>query len=54
LSAELSVYNLLNRRDDDIEFYYASRLRDEAAPVNDLHAHPMEPRSFRASLSYYF
>jgi outer membrane receptor protein involved in Fe transport len=54
LSAELSVYNLLNRRDDDIEYYYASRLRDEAAPVNDLHAHPMEPRSFRASLSYYF
>jgi outer membrane receptor protein involved in Fe transport len=54
LSVALSVFNLLGRHDYDIEYYYASRLRDEAAPVNDLHAHPMEPRSFRASLSYYF
>jgi hypothetical protein len=54
LSVALSVYNLLGRRDYDIEYYYASRLRGEAAPVHDLHAHPMEPRSFRASLSYYF
>jgi hypothetical protein len=54
LSVALSVYNLLNRRDDDIEYYYASQLRGEAAPVNDLHTHPMEPRSFRASPRYYF
>jgi hypothetical protein len=54
LSVALSVYNLLNRRDHDIEYYYASQLRGEAAPINDLHAHPMEPRSFRASLRYYF
>ena len=54
LSASVSVFNLLDRRDDDIEYYYASRLRGEAAPVNDVHFHPMEPRSARVSLSYRF
>jgi hypothetical protein len=54
LSVALSVYNLLGRRDYDIEYYYASQLRGEAAPVSGVHAHPMEPGSFRASLSYYF
>ncbi|HYX74772.1 MAG TPA: TonB-dependent receptor [Steroidobacteraceae bacterium] len=54
LSGTLSVFNLLDRRDDDIEYFYASRLRTEALPVDDLHFHPMEPRSVRASLSYRF
>jgi len=48
------VFNLLDRRDDDIEYYYASRLRNEAVAVNDLHFHPMEPRSVRVSLGYRF
>jgi outer membrane receptor protein involved in Fe transport len=54
LSATVSVFNLLDRHDDDIEYYYASRLRGEPAPVSDLHFHPMEPRSVRVSLSYQF
>jgi outer membrane receptor protein involved in Fe transport len=54
LSGTVSVFNLLDRRDDDIEYYYASRLRAEPAPVNDLHFHPVEPRSVRASLTYRF
>jgi outer membrane receptor protein involved in Fe transport len=54
LSAAVSVFNLLDRRDDDIEYDYASRLRGEAAAVGDLHFHPVEPRSLRASLSYRF
>jgi len=54
LSAAVSVFNLLDRRDDDIEYDYASRLRGEAAAVSDLHFHPVEPRSVRASLSYRF
>jgi hypothetical protein len=54
LRGTVSIFNLLDRRDDDIEYYYASRLRFEAAPVNDLHFHPMEPRSVRLSLSYEF
>jgi outer membrane receptor protein involved in Fe transport len=54
LSATLSVLNLLDRRDDDIEYDYTSRLRGEPAPVNGLHFHPVEPRSMRASLTYRF
>jgi hypothetical protein len=54
LRGTLSVFNLLDRRDNDIEYYYASRLRFEPAPLDDLHFHPMEPRSVRASLSYQF
>jgi hypothetical protein len=54
LSGTVGVFNLLDRRDDDIEYYYASRLRAEAAPVSDLHFHPVEPRSVRAGLSYRF
>ena len=54
LSATVSVFNLLDRRDDDIEYYYASRLRSEAVAVNDVHLHPMEPRSVRVSLGYRF
>jgi len=54
LSGSISIFNLLDRRDDDIEYYYASQLRGEAAPVTDLHFHPMEPRSVRASLTYRF
>jgi outer membrane receptor protein involved in Fe transport len=54
LRAWLSVFNLLDRRDYDIEYYYASQLRGERAPVNDLHVHPVEPRSLRATLSWQF
>jgi hypothetical protein len=54
LAATVSVYNLLNRRDDDIEYYYASRLRTESAPVDDIHFHPAEPRSVRTSLTWRF
>jgi hypothetical protein len=54
LRAVLSGFNLLDRRDYDIEYYYASRLRGEAMPVDDLHVHPTQPRSLRMSLSYEF
>lgn len=50
LSAVLSAYNLLNRRDHDIEYYYASQLRGEASPVNDVHFHPVDPLNFRLSV----
>jgi hypothetical protein len=54
LAGTVSVFNLLDRHDDDIEYYYASRLQGEAMPVNDRHFHPMEPRSVRVSFSYRF
>jgi hypothetical protein len=42
------VLNLLNNADDDIEYFYTSRLQSEpASGVNDFHIHPMEPRTWR-------
>lgn len=46
----LDVFNLFNREANDIDYFYSSRLRGEAAPVSDLHFHPAEPRSVRVSL----
>lgn len=44
----LEAFNLLNREDDDIAYYYASRLSGEpAAGVEDIHFHPMEKPSLR-------
>lgn len=48
----LGVYNLFDVRANDITYYYASQLPGEGAPVNDLHFHPVEPRTVRFSLQY--
>jgi len=50
----LDIFNLSNRRADDIQYFYASRLPGEAAPVADRHVHPAEPRTFRLSLRWGF
>jgi outer membrane receptor protein involved in Fe transport len=51
LRLQLDVFNLFNRQDHDIDYYYASRLPGEAAAgVNDIHFHPVEPRSLRLTL----
>lgn len=46
---QIDMFNLLNRRASQIDYAYTSQLRGEAAPVNDIHFHPTEPRSFRIS-----
>jgi hypothetical protein len=49
------MFNLLNRKDSAIDYYYASRLPGEDAEgVNDIHFHPVEPISFRMSLTARF
>lgn len=50
LRVELEGYNLANRRDSAIDYYYASRLPGEAQPVDDIHFHPVESRSLRLTL----
>jgi hypothetical protein len=51
----LEVFNLLDARADDIAYYYASRLRGEAASgVDDVHFHPAERRSLRAAVALMF
>ena len=40
--------NLLNARVSDVDYYYASRLPGEPlGGVNDIHTHPVEPRTLR-------
>ncbi|WP_409027941.1 TonB-dependent receptor [Janthinobacterium sp. SUN098] len=50
LHMEVEGYNLANRRDAAIDYYYASRLPGEAQPVDDIHFHPVESRSLRMTL----
>src|SRR6266702_2005717 len=50
LRFNFDVFNLFNRQASDIDYYYASQLRGEATPVNDIHFHPVEPRSARIAL----
>ncbi|PHV38848.1 TonB-dependent receptor [Janthinobacterium sp. BJB304] len=50
LRMELEGYNLANRRDAAIDYYYASRLPGEAQPADDIHFHPVESRSLRLTL----
>ena len=50
----VSIYNLLDRRANDIEYFYESQLAGEAAPVEDIHFHPVEPRTVRATVEVKF
>jgi hypothetical protein len=50
LALELEAFNITNRRDSAIDYYYASQLKGEAAPVDDIHFHPIESHSLRATL----
>lgn len=51
LQLELEGFNLGNRRASAIDYYYASQLAGESAPRNDIHFHPIEPRSLRLTLT---
>ncbi len=49
------IFNLLNAKASDIDYYYTSRLPGEPlSGVNDIHTHPAEPREFRASIDIRF
>jgi outer membrane receptor protein involved in Fe transport len=45
-----ALYNVFDSRDNDITYFYESQLPGEAEPVNDIHFHPVEPRTFRLTL----
>jgi outer membrane receptor protein involved in Fe transport len=53
-SAFVTVFNLFDTEDNDITYFYESRLPGEAAPVEDVHFHPVEPRTLRATLALSF
>jgi hypothetical protein len=49
----LDVLNLLDSKDDDITYFYTSRLAGEPDEgVEDIHFHPVEPRMFRGSVTW--
>jgi TonB-dependent receptor-like protein len=50
LSVRVDGFNLFNQQWHQIDYYYASRLAAEPGEVNDIHFHPLEPRSFRVAV----
>ncbi len=59
----LDGFNLFDREDADIQYYYASRLPaafsptgadEQAGGVEDVHFHPVESRTFRLGLEWAF
>lgn len=51
----IDVLNLFDSSDDDITYFYASRLPGEpAGGIEDIHFHPIEPRTVRAYLRFRF
>jgi len=53
-SAFLAVFNLFDAADNDITYFYESQLPGEAALVEDIHFHPVEPRTLRATVTVSF
>jgi hypothetical protein len=52
--AAIDVFNIANVKWNDIEYYYVSRLKNEASPVADYVVHPGVPRTVRAHYQYLF
>lgn len=50
----VDVLNLLDEEDDDIAYFFESRLAGETAGVEDIHFHPSNPRHVRVLLKYRF
>jgi hydrogenase/urease accessory protein HupE len=55
LTLQAEVFNLLNRKDSGIDYFYTSRLPGEPSEgVDDIHFHPVEPIGFRLGFTANF
>ena len=54
LIARFDVFNVLNQKASQVDYFYASQLRGETSGVNDVHFHPLEPTSFRLTVTKLF
>jgi hypothetical protein len=55
LQAQIDVLNLFNSDQHDIDYFYRSRLPGEPTDgIEDVHFHPVEPRTVRFYLTYRF
>jgi TonB dependent receptor/TonB-dependent Receptor Plug Domain len=52
--AALDIFNIANVKWNDIEYYYVTRLKNEASPLPDYVVHPGVPRTLRARFQYQF
>ncbi len=50
----IDALNLLDTEDDDIAYFFESRLPGEVEAMEDIHFHPSNPRVIRAMLRYSF
>jgi outer membrane receptor protein involved in Fe transport len=48
----VGIDNLLDKEATDLTYFYESQLPGEAAPVEDLHFHPAEPRTVRVTVQF--
>lgn len=53
-TATVEVLNLLNRKDQDIAYYYESQTTPGGTPREEIHFHPVEPIQVRAALTARF
>jgi outer membrane receptor protein involved in Fe transport len=54
VKASVALFNVFDRQDNDITYFYESQLAGESAPVSDRHFHPVEPRTVRVTLTSSF
>jgi hypothetical protein len=54
LEAFVFIQNILDAKWEQATFFFKSRLRNEAAAVNDIHFVPGNPRFFMGGLAWYF
>jgi hypothetical protein len=55
ITLALNVLNLSNRKNNDISYYYTSRVAGEPiGGVDGIHVHPAEPRTLRLTASVQF
>ncbi len=52
--AGFEVINLFDSDHNDIAYYFESQLAGETSPVEDVHFHPVVPRTYRFSVRYEF
>lgn len=50
----MDILNLFDSNDQDIAYYYASKITSQAAAIEDIHYHPIEPRTVRFEVKYSF
>ena len=54
MEAFLFIQNLFNTKWEQATFAFASQLRNEPAPVNEIHFVPGNPRTFMGGVAWYF